>query len=216
MTNKQAILEQIPFWSRLSEDERKVCSEAAVLHTKEKGTVLRGCSGSCLGMLLVISGCIRASMLSEEGREITLFRIEQGKICVLSARCVLPQITFDTQMTVEEDSEILMIPSACFNQLTENNIYVRCFTYELISERFSSVMWTLQQILFFKFDHRLATYLLGEYAKTGKKRFFVRKKKLLSKSTPLEKWSLVCSNGFRLTVLSPSTERISSFSTSKV
>lgn len=64
---------------------------------------------------------------------------------MLSAACVISQITFDTFM--EEDCDLLVILAA-FRQLTEENIYVKCFTYELMTKRFSSVMWTMQQILF--------------------------------------------------------------------
>lgn len=118
-------------------------------------------------MTYVLKGRVRTYLLSEEGREITLFRLEQGDPCVLSAACVVSQITFDTQMEAEQDCDLLVIPSAVFQRLTEENIYVKCFVYELMTERFSSVMWTMQQILFAKIDQRLAGFLLQEYDRTN-------------------------------------------------
>ena len=58
-------------------------------------------------MLLILSGEIRTYLLSDEGREVTLFRLYPGELCVLSASCVITQITFDTQMRSEEHTSEL-------------------------------------------------------------------------------------------------------------
>ena len=70
-------------------------------------------------------------------------------------------------MTVTKDAQLLIIPSSTFAKLIDSNIYARCFMYELAAERFSTVMWVMQQILFSRFDQRLAVFLLNEYRKTG-------------------------------------------------
>lgn len=118
--------------------------------------------------MYLLSGEIRAYIVSEEGREITLFRVGAGECCVLSAACVLSQITFETQMYVTKDTKVLVLPSATYGRLMDSNIHVRCFTYELSAARFSTVMWVMQQILFYGFDKRLANFFLAEYRRTGK------------------------------------------------
>lgn len=160
-------LVNLPFWDNLDNRQREYVAYNAVIRRYERGNIIHGCGSSCLGMIYVLKGGIRVYILSEEGREITLFRLEEGEPCVLSASCIINKITFDTQMIVEEDCEVLVISSGDFEYLTEENIYVKCFMYELATERFSSVMWTMQQILFAKFDQRLSTFLLDEYDKTG-------------------------------------------------
>jgi CRP/FNR family transcriptional regulator len=125
-----------------------------------------------------VSGQIRTYLMSEEGREITLFRITPGNCCVLSASCVISQITFDINLVAETDCDILIIPSPVFNRLTDENIYVKCFMYELICGRFSTVMWTMQQILFKKLDHRLADYLLKVYNETGSAKITVTQEQI--------------------------------------
>ena len=87
---------------------------------------------------------------------------------MLSASCVISQITFDTQMTAQRDTEVLIIPANIVAMLKEQNLAVRCCLYELATARFSDVMWAMQQILFAKFDKRLAGFLLDEYDKTGR------------------------------------------------
>ena len=118
-------------------------------------------------MLFILSGEIRTYILSDEGREITLFRLYPNDLCVLSASCVISQISFDTQMTARQDTEVLIIPPNITALLKEQNISVRCFLYEQATERFSEVMWAMQQILFKGLDQRLAAFLVEECERTN-------------------------------------------------
>jgi len=106
-------------------------------------------------------------MLSEEGKEITLYRLFQGDTCMLSASCVLKSITFDVFVDAEEDSECYIIGGNFFADIAERNIYVQNFALDAAVERFSDVMWIMQQILFMSFDRRLAIFLWDEMSKTG-------------------------------------------------
>ena len=133
----------------------------------EKGTLIHDGGSECLGLLLVLSGEIRTYLLSDEGREVTLFRLYAGDLCVLSASCVISQITFDTQMTAQRDTEVLIIPANIVAMLKEQNLAVRCCLYELATARFSDVMWAMQQLLFKGLDRRLAGFLLSEAERTG-------------------------------------------------
>ena len=160
-------LPQLPFWLQLTQKQRDYIAANAVIRQYSKGAVIHGSGNTCLGMLLILKGGIRVYLLSEEGREITLFRLGKGECCVLSASCVITQITFDTQMVAEEDCTFLVVHSGAFKRLAEENIYVKCFSYQLATERFSSVIRVMQQILFERFDRRLAGFLLEEYARTG-------------------------------------------------
>ena len=85
---------------------------------------------------------------------------------MLSASCVISQITFETHLTAEEDTTLFVLPSGIFQRLTEKNIYIRCFLFEMATERFSEVMWVMQQILFLGFDQRLAA-LLADYVRSA-------------------------------------------------
>ena len=129
--------------------------------------MLHATDGDCLGMVVVLQGSVRAYMVSEEGREITLYHINKGETDVLTASCILYQITFDTEMVVEEDSRILILPTVVLKGLKEENVYVRSYIYEVLTERFSDVMWTMQQILFYGIDQRIAAFLLDQVAGNG-------------------------------------------------
>lgn len=160
-------LERLPFWQRLTAAEQALVFRSTVVQNMPKGMQVHGCQEDCLGMLLVKRGAIRVYLLSEEGKEVTLFHLREGEACVLSASCVVKQLAFDTQMVAEEDCELMVIGAGAIAHLMEGNIYARAFFFELATERFSAVMWSMQQILFMRVDKRLATFLLGEYVRTG-------------------------------------------------
>lgn len=163
----EAVLKHLPFRESLTEEEQALVCRSAFVRRYEKGALIHSCDRECLGMLLVLSGEIRTCLLSEEGREVTLFRLYPGELCVLSASCVISQITFDTQMTAQQATEVLVIPAGVIATLSERNLHVRCFLYEMAVRRFSDVMWSMQQILFKGLDRRLADFLLEESRRTG-------------------------------------------------
>ena len=160
-------MERLPFWRELTEDERELLRRSAVIRRYEKGALIHSGGSECLGLLLVLSGEARTYLLSDEGREVTLFRLYEGELCVLSASCVISQITFDTQMTAQRETEVLILPAGIIASIRDQNLAVRCFLYELATKRFSDVMWAMQQILFKGLDQRLAAFLLEEYQRTG-------------------------------------------------
>ena len=85
----------------------------------------------------------------------------------MSASCVITGISLDVQLYAEEETGILAIHSGMVQKLMDSNIYVRCFAYELATKRFSDVVWVMQEILFARFDVRMARFLLSVYEKTG-------------------------------------------------
>lgn len=155
-----------PFWDNLTENEKKVLEQNTNTVKYSKGENIHSGGKECLGMMIVKSGSLRTYLLSEEGRDITLYRLFESDICILSASCVLKHITFDVFIDAEEDSEVLLLSASSFSQLM-NNTAVECFAYKQATLSFSNVMFALQQILFMSFDKRLAHFLSEEVKKTG-------------------------------------------------
>lgn len=160
-------LKTFPFWSHLGAEEQALLQQNAMISTYQKSAHLHDGSEECAGLLYIISGQIRAYLLSEDGREITLYRLYSGDTCILSAACVLDAITFDVSVDAEEDTELLSISAAVLRKLAQENIYVEAYNYHMAADRFSDVMWTMQQILFMGMDKRLAIFLADEMAKSG-------------------------------------------------
>lgn len=157
----------LPVFNKLSPEEQELILRNTTRVTYKKGTTIHSGETDCIGLLLIKSGVMRTYLLSEEGREVTLFRLYSGDVCILSASCVLSQITFDVHISAEADCEAIIVSAPVMAALSKSNLLAENFSYKLTTERFSDVMWAMQQILFMGFDKRLAVFLLDEAAKTG-------------------------------------------------
>ena len=154
-----------PFWEQLNEKEREIVSEGVASQKMKKGDILhRGC-GECSGIVHVAQGQLRVYIVSEEGREVTLYRLHQGELCVLSASCLMDAIVFDVLIEAVQDSELVVLPSPVLSTVMHGNPLVELSLYKRVVENFSDVMWTMQQILFMSMDKRLAIFLLDEISK---------------------------------------------------
>ncbi|MGE5677971.1 MAG: Crp/Fnr family transcriptional regulator, partial [Pseudomonadota bacterium] len=157
----------LDFWDKLSASELKLLEDSITKVSYDKGVNIHSTESECVGVLLIKSGGFRVYILSEDGREVTLYRLYPGEICILSASCILNSITFDVHIDAEADTEAYLINIGAFSRLSKQNIYVENFAYRNTIEKFSDVMWAMEQILFMSFDKRLAIFLLDEITKTN-------------------------------------------------
>jgi CRP/FNR family transcriptional regulator len=158
--------EAFPFWDNISDWDRETFLHSSQTVKYHRGVRIHD-GGECTGVIIVKSGCLRLYMMSEEGKEVTLYRLFPGEICIFSASCVLESITFDVNVDAEEDSECVVVGGCAYEGLWQKSDEVKIFTYETALSRFSDVMWVMQQILFMSMDKRLAIFLLDEVSKTG-------------------------------------------------
>ncbi|MBM6896374.1 Crp/Fnr family transcriptional regulator [Pseudoflavonifractor capillosus] len=159
--------EIFPVWEQLTPAQQALLEGSAIYTHAEKGTVLHNGSADCLGLLLVCSGQLRGYILSDEGREITLYRLFERDMCLFSASCMLQSIQFDIQIQVEKDADFWVIPPDVYKSLMEQSPAVANFTNEVMSTRFSEVMWLMEQVMWKSFDKRLADFLLQESVLEG-------------------------------------------------
>ena len=153
-----------PIWNKLTQDQRSRIESVAEFREFKRGTVLHDGSPECMGLLLVRSGQLRAYMLSEEGREITISRFFEMDICMFSASCVMPNMQFDIFIEAEKDSQLWVIPACLYKNLMDESVVVSNYSHDLITGHFSEVMWLMEQIMWKSFDKRLARFLLEETA----------------------------------------------------
>ena len=155
-----------PFWTVLSdEDKRLLCENTAEKHFDRSQPVHDNMG--CTGLFIVRSGRLRLYMLSDDGKEITLYRLSPGDICMLSASCVLQSVTFDVYVDAEEESDCYHISASAFSDVSNRYLEVKNYALETAVSRFSDVMWIMQQIVFMSMDQRLAIFLLEETQATG-------------------------------------------------
>ncbi|MBQ7816591.1 MAG: Crp/Fnr family transcriptional regulator [Oscillospiraceae bacterium] len=155
------------FWDKLDETMQNFVCDNMYEMTYDAGENIHNGDVACIGVLFVQQGMLRVYIMSEEGKEVTLYRLEDGDTCVLSASCVLSEVTFDVHVDSESATKVWVLPAGAFSDLIERNIYFENYQNKLKAQRLSDVMWTMQQILFFSFDKRLAIFLYDELVKNG-------------------------------------------------
>ena len=154
--------EYFPVWNRLTPKQQSELERAAVLRSVPQGTLLHNGSADCLGLIVVQSGQLRAFICSDEGRELTIYRLLERDICLFSASCIMQSIQFDVTVEAEKDSSFWLIPSDLYKRLMEESAPVANYTSQIMATRFSEVMWLIEQILWKSQDRRLAAFLLQE------------------------------------------------------
>ena len=152
----------LPIWNKLSATHQQRLLTASEKASFKAGTTIHNGSMDCLGLLLIESGQLRVYARSSEGREFTQYRLFDRDICLFSASCVMPNIQFDVTIEAEKDCSLWILPSCLFKDLMEESAVVANYCNQLISSRFSEVMWLMEQIMWKSFDKRLATFLLEE------------------------------------------------------
>ena len=156
-----------PFWKGLPPAEQEYMCQSTAVQNYKRGDRVHDGGNECTGVILVKSGCLQFYILSYEGKEVTLYRLFPGQMCMLSASCVLQAITFDIYVDAEEDSSCFVIAPAALQHLIDTYPDAKIFALETAVDRFSDVMWIIQQILFLSVDRRLAIFLLDEAARLG-------------------------------------------------
>ena len=153
-----------PVWNRLTAVQQNRLLTGLTSRKVKKGTILHNGSADCTGLLLIKTGQLRAYILSDEGREITIYRLFDRDMCLFSASCILNSIQFEITITAEKDTEFWLIPSELYKNLLTESAPLANYTNELMAARFSDVMWLIEQILWKSLDKRLAAFLLEEAA----------------------------------------------------
>ncbi len=162
-----------PIWDKLSKAQQDCILAGLISRQIKRGTVIYNGSMDCAGLLLVRSGQLRAYILSDEGREVTIYRLFDRDICLFSASCMLRSIQFDITIEAEKDTDVWVIPAEVYRKVMEESAPAANYTNELMAARFSEVMWLVEQIMWKSMDRRVAAFLLNESAIEGTERLSI-------------------------------------------
>ena len=156
-----------PIWDQLTILQKNRMLDSLINRQIKKGTMIHNGSMDCTGLLLVKHGQLRAYILSDEGREITLYRLFDRDMCLFSASCIMRSIQFDVAIEAEKNTDLWIIPAEIYKNIMEESAPAANYTNELMASRFSDVMWLMEQIMWKSFDKRLAAFLLEESTLEG-------------------------------------------------
>lgn len=151
-----------PVWGKLSSTQQAKLLGSLSSRKVKKGTIIQNGSAECSGLLLVQSGQLRAYILSEEGREVSIYRLFERDLCLFSASCMMRSIQFDVTIEAEKDTQLWIIPAETYKRVMEESAPLANYTNEVMAERFSEVMWLIEQVMWKSMDKRISGFLLEE------------------------------------------------------
>ncbi|MDF2904772.1 MAG: hypothetical protein K0R34_93 [Herbinix sp.] len=165
---EEFLYDTLSFWKELTDSQKNTLKQMMVKKQFAAGEAMHSGSDNCSGLFLIHSGQVRAFIISETGKEITLYHLFERDVCIFSASCMMKNISFDVFVEVEKDAQAYLIPTSVFRKLSQESLPVQVFTNELMASRFSDVMWIMEQALFTSLDKRLANFLLEQLVIEGK------------------------------------------------
>ncbi len=156
-----------PFWGKLTEEQQQEIIENTTESFCPKKTRLHFGGGECAGVQIIVSGRARVFITSPAGGDITLFRLLDGDVSILSAACMLSGMDIELDMEMETDCTVWTIPKRAYRKLYDESGAVKDYTMEMISEKFSDIMWLFNQFVFSNVASRIAAALLEHRGLSG-------------------------------------------------
>ncbi len=155
-----------PFIGELSSADRETLLGLCRYSVIPAGTFIMNESIKCSGISLLVTGLVRIFKLSDEGREITLYRIGRGETCVLTAACLLgsSEVPYPVSAITEHDTLMVVVPLEPFRQLFQSCEPVRQFVFSAMAAKFYAVLGLVENITFKRTNERLMDLLIS---KTG-------------------------------------------------
>lgn len=149
----------LPFVEKMSKADISliISNSTKIFHQKSK--IIMDSSNKCMGLILVKSGQLRAYLHTDSGKELTLYRLMSGDVCILTASCILNNIDFDVTMQTEKPSGVIVIPANLWANLSSTYTQAKEFSMNLLNNRFSSVMWVIEQMVSKNMDERVSHFL---------------------------------------------------------
>ncbi len=158
---EKILKKSIRIYNTLSKDEKKFLIDNSKILCFKKGHLVHKGDETCLGLIAVNKGSLKAFISSDSGKQITLYKLYEGDICLFTAACKMKNIHFDINLICEEDCEILLLPVDLYEEILKKSKKISNYINEIVMARFSDVMWILEQTVFHSLDKRLANYLLN-------------------------------------------------------
>ena len=156
------LIERFPFFSTLPPRSRDEILSKAVGKRLAHKQVLASGGAECAFLPFVLEGTLRIYKASEAGREITLYRIERGESCILSATCILNGGGFPAIAEAEGETEVVLLPARLLAGLVEDSRDWRRFMFGLYAKRLENMLTLVDEVAFHHMDSRLAAYLVRQ------------------------------------------------------
>lgn len=163
MIDKEYYLkETLPFFDDLTQKEKNEVISKSLITEYKKNEIVHSRSSACTGLLITLSGNFRVYISAPNGRQITLFKLYDRDVCMLSASCAFKNLNYDVNLEAQDDSKAIILDSSLIKKLSKSNFNVMKFLLDLTQDKLSQTMYVLEQATFFSLNERITDYLLEQ------------------------------------------------------
>ncbi|MFN3279044.1 MAG: Crp/Fnr family transcriptional regulator [Paracoccus hibiscisoli] len=152
--------DRFPGLSRLEDSVRAILRDKSTVVSVPQGTVIFGPGKAPDSLLLLLEGRVRVQQVSEQGREIVLYRVEAGESCVMTTACLLAYDDYSAEGIAETAIRAAAIPRGVFDDLVASSVAFRTFIFTAYARRISDLFQVIEEIAFQRMDIRLAQKLV--------------------------------------------------------
>ena len=124
------------------------------------GTVLFQAGQACPGFVIVHTGTIKVTLSAENGREIILYRVRPGEVCLQTFSCLVNDTSYSADGQAESDIEIEIVPPGAFQRLVAQDAAFRQQLFAAVAARFSDLEQLVEDVALSPIEARLARALL--------------------------------------------------------
>lgn len=156
--------EALPFFTTLNNREKIEFQQQSEILIGDPGKVIVEAGVVCRKVYFVLEGSLRVFQLSEEGREMTLYRAKEGEACLFSLTCIMKEEALNTITVVEKKAKLVGIPVVYFEELMSENLEFQRYFLRRLLRKISSLMSRTEAVTFFSIEQRLAKYLWDRFS----------------------------------------------------
>lgn len=153
-------LPRFPELSKINDPAWLEAVQNARIRAIPQGTVIFRPGDPCMSFVLVLTGTVRIYLPSETGREILLYRVDPGEICVLTLSNLLGEKPYSAEGVTETETQLVIIPPQYFEHALTASQAFRRYIFSMIGRRLGEIMLLLEEITFKRLDLRLAQLLM--------------------------------------------------------
>lgn len=159
---KHEDIKSLIFLEDLTSEEKELLFSSAFEITYNPDKILVEDGSICQNIYFVIDGLIRIYKLTPDGRELTLYRIGPGEMCLFTMGCIMEQEAFKAIAKIEKKTRLLAVPGDVFKSIMTQNITFQNFMFKKVLTALTELMVLIEEVTFHSINKRVASFLLHE------------------------------------------------------
>lgn len=148
-----------PFYPQMNEADQKLLRSSVLIKELKSGQIMSGDHTRCTGIPMILRGRVRLFRLSEKGREMTIYRVRTGEMCLFVGMCAMGNLEYDFTVEAEKDCVLATLPPEAFSELLYRSAPFSSFVFAAFAQKLVLSIKTIEMLIFNSIEERIMAYL---------------------------------------------------------